>query len=407
MKRWLTLLLVASLTVTCVACGGGNDTNADSANPGMTSDAASDNSDDTDNIDEADTTKPGDGLATADIDMYGDIKDTTYMAVVLYNPNIYFKGCDSELYGNPIVAVYDMKTNLAEWNFFTSGTYKFCLGDAHGKFISAVVADGNVGDGTINIEEYSETVEEYDSNRDVISLNVTSNTYTNEWSVYGNGWETLTPNENAAITRIEVDYEVLEEKTISAWMPLTNTIVYDGNFVTNMDAEVANQNFDAVLMTVEDATDLTNPIKTLGVYDAAVASNVVYYQDIVAQNISKTFGLNLLDCESFVHLDSKYVKYANADAGGVAEIYCPEANLFYEVDTAYETVKGIAADSFDYTDKNGDTYTYVDIGEVTDRNTHILYFYKNNAFIGGAEVATTLDGLTPLQMLALLFGLNN
>ncbi len=369
MKKRISVMLIASLCVCMCACGSAETSrnDEDTASTANTSIAPKDDikEDDIkeDDTKEDDTTSEFSseiGLTKAELDLYGEIQDSNYMSVILYNPEMDL----TKEYENVVLAVYDMKAdihqefqNVKEDNSLIG----FGLGSEY-VTVGEVICNSNFYDGHASVYETDEIDEKYQF--PLVTARIFANTSISQradlekyfeegtYYVYGDNWYSMTKLEDYT-GHLELVIAESDEEYKTVQIQLPENVENNESRTDIIDAMVREENFKNTIVELSSMDDLSSVVTYHG--KEVNLSETIIYQDLVAVAIADKFGLNLRDKNVKLHSDRAYIKYTSMEGDSVTfEV----VNPLREYDS-YETIASMYEDDkIEYTDAEGNLYEY-------------------------------------------------
>lgn len=404
MKRLLTAVLLLSLMVGCLTgCGGkkGGDT---AVTVPATSNSTPSEPEPTSTQDAASVTPSSadDTLTVCDIDFFSTCTSSKYLSCVLYNPNgkesttedrhkqtetivVTLPIGENDLWNGDFLYAYDEDGGY--FNGIGGSGWFIPLFSCYEQFYNLLSPERSMylyepTGAQRTLDALDRPLQEIRavSSPAILCPELTgdSMTATSQPGTFstGSGWGYFLPNGETPSTASSL-YLPLTEGTDGsvcyAKMFLTEEIPFSDEALT---AAAAKGIFSDVCSysAVADMEQLDEPQCTLG--NAPKLSETVFYQDIIAQYISRKYGLNLRSKYLYLATTTDAISYYGRDDYGAKGI-----QLAAFVSDNPEALKESSIDSFSYTDRDGTQYSYY-FTEESDYEGFYIYVFRNDVLQG-------------------------
>lgn len=400
------LLLVTCLLLALTACGG--DKTPATENPGN-SDSPASSGEQKNN----DTPSAGNTLTVCDVDYFSPCRSSEYLSFVPYNADraVASVMADSTAYSNIVVATVRVGQNdlfqdgfRIAYNETDSESYTLAVGTEEW----LVLSDSSVVDLTASsYARFSKPTGEYSDHpvlgrvykvQSVKSPMVTALEKPESikepqpgYFTFGENWCYYVPSggipESVSELRVKFD-DMNNGETLYTNMFFPEEVAYNDEV---LEAAIAAGVYENSYTALKTTDDLTSVLKTIG--DAPKnLEETIFYPDLIADHVSKLYGLNLRNKNFYVRTGST-VRYM----GERNDVYYDAQIYPYQVKDS-EALKATCVDSFSYTDSEGTNFAYY--FEEAVNSTYSYYAFRDDLAV--AKINITYHGdTTPARFEAL------
>lgn len=353
------------------------------------------------------------GFEVCDIDMFGEIRDSEYIAFLMYNTEIESGYYDKNVlavadFGSPDASVNMIKEGFRKYNDSEddeSGYYNYGIGLGNDKIYVTECATNADGSGFFVLSSVSEINDDilYGNNEEnwdrlefsfIKKRNLSDELYPykgQNW--YANTVSDLSTDNLSFIVGENDDYYQIV--TLGFQTP----VAPEDNSMDLFESKISNNEFKNTILIVDK--DMSTVDQSYGKNPKLNLDDVVFYNDIQENAVSDLFGLNIKDKNFLIRQNPDSLIYIKRDGEynvkRVNLVKCIEYDDVGEVMTREYYNTNDVEDSFSYTDSDNNLYEY--FVESKGEGVHI---FKNGKYTGSAYI----DGNgNELDILGELFGI--
>lgn len=391
-NKGISLIILVLIIVVILVIGGVSIflITKNSDNSGNTNNQGSMNSENVENSENKnESVEDNTGLLTkSSLSLYNpDVKSSNYLSMIVYDPQkTRLSSGDKEILEDAIVVVTEFDKDIYS-DFFknyykaivnNNFVYRYSLGTDK-KAVSSVICTNKIDDmsATIYDIELLGNDSEYDAkvtNSETINGSSFNKDYTNEFTIYADGWKATNYNEASSV----IDLLIANTDTKNYYMSvnLTEKLSINNSNINKINQMVKNNNFENSVYFLKSSDDFSAVSKYYG--QEIDLKNTVVYQDAIATQISNEFGLNVRDKDYFVHSDNTYIEY---------KAYGSDDYLIDIKFTGINKTMNYANTSSYYKDN---TYSYTTDGikyeYMADNTKGMIYVFKDTEYVGSIDV---------------------